>query len=806
MTAKKGKEGVKDDKVLRDSAPDSNHANEQHKGTDFVHHDLQLIKEELSKLSGKDLYLRARELIEQENLTREDWHEIDYQKKVYQKLMKENFDILKIKTLNAKWRASVGPKNDQEAEGSPGTALNKEELFYPGPIHIDESLKLKYRFRTIPEIGTDRENVYFYNGKIYERAEEKIKQEAHSEYIRQWEEMRELAEQEGNKPLAEKLRNCLDHGPSVNDINEVLAMVRRTTFTYDEMNPSSHIPFLNGLLNLKTKKLEGFTPDLFFTYQVSANLLDRRVTLKDTPMFAGLLNTTFYEPDIPLTLSYFAYSFYPDLPVHKVLFVLGRERIGKGTNIRVLQGLMPKGSGSISLARLLTSDRFQFTGIEGKNLLVDSETKRKFKRGTIMEWSAFCNLFGKDVLSIEPKGKEAHDYVSKAKGIFLGNLPFIPVDSPPAVARMLVVQTRDERPRRVIPDLDRKILDAERDEIATLLMQVLFKLMRNDFRFPGEMTDDSTAMVLDQLADPVENFTEEETEYRDGALVSVEDAYTRFREWCETKGIPIMARQTFVKRFGFTYPKKKLGSRGNREYFFSGCEFSESDLEVETQGHLQVGHGTNVQESQKISLSRERYRCVQHASHDPSCNEGKLSDHDHACNVKVSALMLDTGSLTSGSPENKAPASIESVSNLIDESKANTKKGADNSSLTLNQYPKNGRKNDSIRKITTDNDTNHTKMTNQPGNLEKREDVSMVSQVSQKPPDMDQVDTKLCRILQDDSGKKVSVHQLSEKWSIVTEPREIPALTEIYSRMIQLAGKHPNVRMTNDRFYWEESQ
>ena len=547
-----------------------------------------------------------------------------------------------------------------------GTASGKEEMFYPGPIHIVESLKRKYRFRTIPEIGTDKENFYFFNGEIYERAEEKIKQEADREYIRQWEEMRELAEEEGNKPLAEKLRNCLDHGPSVNDINEVLAMIRRTTFTYDEMNPVTHIPFLNGLLNLKTRQLEPFTPDLFFTYQVNANLLERYVTLKDIPMFAGLLNTAFYEPDIPMVLSYFAYSFHPDLPVHKVLFILGRERIGKGTSVRVLQGLMPKGSGSISLARLLTSERFQFTGIEGKNLLVDSETKRKFKRGTIMEWSAFCNLFGKDVLSVEPKGHEAHDYVSKAKGIFLGNLPFIPVDSPPAVARMLVVQTRDERPRRVIPDLDRKILDAERDLIATLLVQVLFKLMDNDFRFPGEMTDDSTAMVLDQLADPIENFIEEETEPVDGSMTLVNDAYSRFMEWCESKGIPAMSRQTFVKRFGYTFQKKKLGSRGNREYFFVGCELSQTDLDVKSQSQLQVGHGINVQQSPKISLSGERYRRVQHVSHDPShVGEESDHDHDHACNVRVSGHKLDTGSIDSTEPINKAPANIESVSNLF---------------------------------------------------------------------------------------------------------------------------------------------
>ena len=36
---------------------------------------------------------------------------------------------------------------------------------------------------------------------------------------------------------------------------------------------------------------------------------------------------------------------------------------------------------------------------------------------------------------------EAHDYVSKAKGIFLGNLPFISIDSPHEIARMLVVVT-----------------------------------------------------------------------------------------------------------------------------------------------------------------------------------------------------------------------------------------------------------------------------------------------------------------------------------------------------------------------------
>ncbi|MHB8397175.1 MAG: hypothetical protein ACYDAZ_08145 [Thermoplasmataceae archaeon] len=74
-------------------------------------------------------------------------------------------------------------------------------------------------------------------------------------------------------------------------------------------------------------------------------------------MFQNYLYSTYYEPDIPMTLSYFAHTFFPDLPVHRVLFILGRERVGKGTGARILNLLMPNGSAAISLAKLLTLKR-----------------------------------------------------------------------------------------------------------------------------------------------------------------------------------------------------------------------------------------------------------------------------------------------------------------------------------------------------------------------------------------------------------------------------------------------------------------
>ncbi len=154
-------------------------------------------------------------------------------------------------------------------------------------------------------------------------------------------------------------------------------MIRRTTFTTEEMNPPGYIPFLNGCLNIKTGKLEQFSPDLFYTYQINANLLDRYVTLADTPLFSYVINTLFPPKYIPMVLSYSAYAFYPSLPVHKALFIVGQRRIGKGTFTSIISNLFTNGAGSFSLSRLLTADRFMFQGLTDKNLIVDNEASKK---------------------------------------------------------------------------------------------------------------------------------------------------------------------------------------------------------------------------------------------------------------------------------------------------------------------------------------------------------------------------------------------------------------------------------------------
>ncbi|MHB8559810.1 MAG: primase-like DNA-binding domain-containing protein [Thermoplasmataceae archaeon] len=534
-------------------------------------------------------------------------------------------------------------------------------FYFPGHIHVVDALLGERQYRTITDPSSDREEIWQFNGEIYERAEENIKMDADIEYLKQWQEMSEKCEKAldpiNNPGLTESMESginrtkmecdhAIDKGPTVTRVNEVLAMNRRRTITStDIMNPDTHIPLKNGMLSLETWSLEPFNSGLFYTYQIDGQVLNQRVTLKDTPLFTSYLRDVYYNPDIPMILSYYAYTFYPGFPIHKVLFVLRRERIGKGVGARILKGMLPRGYGAVQLSKLLTADRFEFTGLIGKNLFVDAKIKRTFRRGMAKDYRTFNELFGGDTVQYEAKGKEARDWVSKGKGIFIGNLPFFHVDNAESVARMLLVQTKDSRKRKEIPELHLKILTAEKNKIITLLIQVLRKLVDRDFQFPGEMTAESTQEVLDRLADPVENFIEEVTEYMEDNLTDVDEAYNAFTEWCRGKGIHVLARQTFVHKFGFTYAKKNIGSRGEQEYVFIDCHLLDTEVEVK-QAPFQVGYEFDKCETLEKAYSWDRYRRIQHVRHvfhdimrGENQNQKYIKDHVQKLDTDISSVV-----------------------------------------------------------------------------------------------------------------------------------------------------------------------
>ena len=547
-----------------------------------------------------------------------------------------------------------------------------QEALNEGPRSVMLWVLDHYHIVTKKEVGTDKEEMYVYNLGFYIRGEEILRSAIFQRYIDRWNDslltIKELWKtvDKGNpdkvKELAEltsTIGNLLKKGPSKAKIDETLAQIRLLTFREaSEFNPPSHIPFRNGLLRLADWKLVPHTPDLIYLWRVEASLIENRlnnISLNDCPMYKKFLIDT-YEPwDIPMLLQYGGYAFYPTFPRQKVLWNVGRPRVGKGTNARVWKNLNPTGYGAISFEKLMIAEnRFAFQGIEGKNLLVDPEVKRNYKKGARPDYGNFNKLFGGDTVDLEEKNKKTTEYVSKAKGLFLANLPIPRIDDEPFLSRVLLVKSRDRiiSNEERVANLDEKIVEAERDQIATLFVRYLKVLESRNWNFISELSTDATMEMWDMFSDAVQHYLEEMISFQEGAEIKCDDMYDSFAEWCKAKGVPVMKSQSFKKSVGYIYPKAKRGTKKSRYYVFMNCVFSDEN-------EIEVGHQSNSQETRNIRASYYRYRWCPTSV--PILNMRKEEEnHD-----RIKIPKLDTELFDSPDAKNKASHENKMVSNLI---------------------------------------------------------------------------------------------------------------------------------------------
>ncbi len=477
------------------------------------------------------------------------------------------------------------------------------DLHYPGPIHIADSLKGTDTFRTVIELNTDQQVIYRFNGLdspdvpetrssgFYERAEPYIDRMAHLLFIAEWNEMTRACddtidsinnEDDPRYKLAKKIKgkckDALDRGPSKHEIEEVKGIIRRTSqIDREKMNPDTHIPFKNGNLNLSTWQLESASPELFFTYQIAGNYTKKLYTLNDTPVFRDFLFDLVEPRYIPTVLDYMSYTLFPGFPAHKILVIVGPPRVGKGTLIRLNQTILnDAGVMIINLSKFLIPDnRFTLQGIQGKNLLIDPEIKRDIKSSA--DFHNINTLFGGDTLQVEEKGRTPFNYRSKAKGVLAGNIPLFYVDNAAFLARLLIVPTKNRVERTPVPDLEKRIFEREGENVVNMLLHILHSLIKRNFRFSGQLSDDQYARLWEYLADPVSIFVDEHfMPDENGGYVKVDESYDPFfKLFCAERGIPMVKKQTYTYKVGKQYPKRKIRDETSRLiYAFTGCRLS----------------------------------------------------------------------------------------------------------------------------------------------------------------------------------------------------------------------------------------
>jgi len=486
--------------------------------------------------------------------------------------------------------------------------------------------------KTIADPDSDKEKMYVYDNGFYVRGETKLKEKAESffrsildqcdfliksieNYIIEKQnsdsenkEGIDLDQEGGNKTKEKlkKLKNAYEKmahkGIITWNINEALNMVRRNTYiSRGEMNPPTHIPFKNGYINLNTWDLEPLNPELFFTWSINANYLNRTIVPKnDLPEFTKFLSSLVDLEHLLILLFYYAYAcLYPDLPNHRVLWLVGKQRIGKGSSVRLLKLLNPYGFEAMSLSKILKGEkeaRFDLSSFETKNLVSDMEITEKEKREKDYDWALFNKIFGGDLIDLEEKFIKKRSGTLKIKGIFIQNLPMMKIKSDATIDRSIIIPTIDSTITEKIPHIEEKIFRKEGDAIATFFAHLLKILKMMNFKFPeklkinenGEIVEweeldhDTKWEIIDNLSDEVKFFIEEMTDIPEfnneeqelkqdsnDNVILVNEAYSVFVEWCKEKGITPISKQSFTEKFGYVYPKKRIKKGGKLFYVFT---------------------------------------------------------------------------------------------------------------------------------------------------------------------------------------------------------------------------------------------
>lgn len=324
----------------------------------------------------------------------------------------------------------------------------------------------------------------------------------------------------------------------------------------------------NGVLDLPTGALAPLSPDLFAT---SALDVEWNAEAQTPTEWLHFLHDLWPEDDdaIQLLQEWFGYCLAADTSQHKMLWLIGPRRSGKGTIMKVLTELV--GRANIAAPTLSSlSGSFGLQPLLGKTLAIIGDARLSARADQAVIVEHLLALVGEDPIEVNRKNKATVTAAPSARIVLVSNeLPRLQDTALALAGRVLLLNMT----RSFYGNEDVGLAERLLEELPGILSWAVNGWRRLRARGRFVMPEASRDMLdsFTELSSPIESFLADCCDVGDAAAwVAKDRLYNLYRQWSEAQGTRPKGKAVMVRDIKAVRPEvqsvRLRDTDGNRFY------------------------------------------------------------------------------------------------------------------------------------------------------------------------------------------------------------------------------------------------
>ena len=303
------------------------------------------------------------------------------------------------------------------------------------------------------------------------------------------------------------------------------------------------------------------------------------------PNWLEFLSQVIAPEDTALLQEWSGFLLLPDYRKHKILWIHGEGRNGKGVWARTMEGILGKDNcSSVSLEQFDGTYRFAMVRLHGRLFNVSSEpTTTKTLQTPLLK-----RVTGQDTIDGEIKGKQQTvSFRNTAKLTVIGNkFPKINDTTIAFQDRMMFIKFSNTfTGTNQIDDLEKVWLDdpQERSGILNWMLEGLHRLLSRGV-FAESKSQKETMLEFQRVSDSTSAFLTEQCTLGPNRVTSRRVAYDFYKEYCDMIGAQPENDKAFTQRLKNTLKIKSGWTRvaGKNERAWVGLSINPIQEEVAT--------------------------------------------------------------------------------------------------------------------------------------------------------------------------------------------------------------------------------